>query len=161
MLERVWFSRQEQSPTPWLASFLISAKVTTECLEGKSNDHVSACDFSVSKSHETRTELYQDQWWGLCGPGIPWTSLEVGRDIAVRPWARLQLEIWVWALQMVLFLQTLDLFVVPGDGQSPRAVCITEEYIEKNNHFIKVFEVYGVLKIIILDYLRINIVIRA
>lgn len=62
---------------------------------------------------------------------------------------------------MVLFLETLDLFVVPGDGQSPRAVCRTEEYIEKDNHFIKVFEVYGVLKIIILDSLRINIVIRA
>lgn len=32
---------------------------------------------------------------------------------------------------MVLFLETLDLSVVPGDGQSPRAVCRTEEYIEK------------------------------
>lgn len=32
---------------------------------------------------------------------------------------------------MVLFLETLDLSVVPGDGQSPRAVCSIEEYIEK------------------------------
>lgn len=61
---------------------------------------------------------------------------------------------------MVLFLETFDLSVVPGNGQSPRAVCRTGVY-SKNNHFIKVFKVYRVLKIIILDSLRINIVIRA
>lgn len=124
--------QDRNSPSPRPASFLINAKNHSWVSRGKNLMITWVLATSLwAKSHETRTGLYQDQRQGLCGPGLPWTSLEIGRSIAVRPWARLQLEIWVWALHMVLFLETLDLSVVPGDGQSPRAVCRTEEYIEK------------------------------